>query len=86
MTTPSLAQTYNASKGMGTATPIDAELQIAHAENHRLQELNRQLESKLVVRNLALRQVLSLLDHEVRHRTNLSEAVKNIRTLLEGDK
>lgn len=83
MPTSSLNQTY--SPTLHANSPLTAELQIAHAENHRLQELNRQLESKLVVRNLALRQVLSLLDHEVRHRTNLSEAVKNIRTLLETE-
>lgn len=62
---------------------VIAELQIAHAENRRLQEQNRQLESKLTVRTLALRQILSLLENEVRHRTNLSAEIKNIRSLLE---
>lgn len=84
MTVSSLSQAYHPT--VGTATPLAVELEQAHAENRRLAEANRTLESKLVVRDLALRQVLSLLDHEIRHRTNLSEAMKNIRTLLEGDK
>jgi len=79
--TPSLSQAY--SPYSGANTPLNAELRMAQEEVSRLQEANRVLDSKLTVRNLALRQMLSLLEHEVRNRTNLSEALKNIRKLLE---
>ena len=83
MPTSSLSHAYTSDPFR--QSPLDAELAIVKADATHLRELNRELESKLVVRNLALRQVLSLLENEVRHRTNLSEAVKNIRTLLETE-
>ena len=85
MTTPSLAHAYNASKGMGTATPIDAELQISRAEVHRLTEQNRHLGNRVAVLELALRQMLAWVESENQHRKKLGDTLTNIRVML-GDK
>ena len=84
MPTSSLSQAYS-SNPFGQ-TPLTAELEIAHAENRRLQEINRQLESKLVVRDLALRQLLAWVESENQHRKKLGDTLTNIRIMLYGDK
>lgn len=78
----SLTDAYN-TISTGIANPATAELRIAQEEVVRLQEINRVLDSKLQVRTLALRQLLGLMENEVRHRINVSAEIKNIRRVLE---
>lgn len=82
MSNPFALGNVHPSLGSVVITPSTAESLLTQ-EVMRLQEINRVLDSKLQVRTLALRQLLGLMESEVRHRINVSAEIKNIRRVLE---